>query len=202
MATATETAGGRAGPPRRFTLLDGMIAVAALAAGLGLARCLGLGIDREFHGRMWTDARLFFRSWMIDEFVVQLFRLGTVATLSATLAVFAWRLRRPRPGWRRMAGQPGMAAALAAGAAWLIMLPWMVLWHADSSWSFGEGEALGVGTDMAAVLAGFGVASRWGMLLLSRRWRCEPSWIDRSGRLVGVCWMALGLWGISFRAVC
>ena len=33
------------------------------------------------------------------------------------------------------------------------------------------------------------VAAAWLGLALSRRWRPEPGWIDRVGRLIGVLWL-------------
>jgi hypothetical protein len=164
-----------------------MIAVAALAMEFALIRGLGLGFEWDFVRKIWTETRWFFHSWMIDEFIFRLFLLGMTATLSTTLAALIYRLRRPRPRWRRLVRQPGMAAVLTAVIVWLASLPLVVL----------EPD-LG----RPAVLAGFGITARWGLLRLSRRWRCEPSWVDRLGRLVGITWIALSLWGIHLRVVC
>ena len=201
MATGIKNAGVRTEIRRRFTVLDGMIAVAAMAAEFGLIRTLDLGFDWEFHSKIWTETRWFFRSWAIDKLVFQIFLLGVTPALCTTLAAFAYRLRSPRPGWRRVAGQSGMAAILAAVIAWMTTLPWLALRLSGAPEEVVYGF-VGINLGLIAVLAGFGVAARWGMLLLARRWRSEPSWIDRLGRLVGVVWMALGLWAISLRMVC
>jgi hypothetical protein len=37
---------------------------------------------------------------------------------------------------------------------------------------------------------GTAVLSAWTVLLLGGRWRTERSWIDRSGRALGLCWIA------------
>ena len=37
------------------------------------------------------------------------------------------------------------------------------------------------------------VAGTWLVLLLDRRWKPEPSWIDRAGRLLAVYWLTAGL---------
>jgi hypothetical protein len=42
-------------------------------------------------------------------------------------------------------------------------------------------------------LGGFAVAICWATLALGGRWRAEPSWIDRLGRIVGVAWMVMGV---------
>ncbi len=38
---------------------------------------------------------------------------------------------------------------------------------------------------------GFAVAASWLVLIVGRRWRPEPSWIDRCGRAVGAYWIML-----------
>jgi hypothetical protein len=40
-------------------------------------------------------------------------------------------------------------------------------------------------------MAPYVVATAWLMLALSGRWRSEPSWIDRLGRIIGVFWVGL-----------
>jgi hypothetical protein len=40
-------------------------------------------------------------------------------------------------------------------------------------------------------MIGVAVASSWLLLLVSGRWRPEPSWIDRSGRVLGWIWIAI-----------
>jgi hypothetical protein len=37
------------------------------------------------------------------------------------------------------------------------------------------------------------VATGWIILILSRRWRPQPNWIDRAGRAFGLFWI---VWGI------
>ena len=96
----------------------------------------------------------------------------------------AWvvvRLRRPRPSWRGLLWQPGAVAALAVvfGFCWgtgslVTLLP-------------GRFDAMNA---MPSAIGG-SVALAWVALASSRRWRAEPGWIDRSGRLLGC--LALGL---------
>jgi hypothetical protein len=40
---------------------------------------------------------------------------------------------------------------------------------------------------------GIAVIVAWSVLWANRRWRPEPSWIDRTGRLLGVYWVGLAL---------
>jgi hypothetical protein len=50
---------------------------------------------------------------------------------------------------------------------------------------------------------GLAVAAAWMALLLTGRWRAEPSWIDRAGRILGVLWIGyfigLRLWSLFGR---
>ena len=36
-------------------------------------------------------------------------------------------------------------------------------------------------------------AAGWSVLIFDRRWRPEPSWIDRAGRCLGIYWLAAGV---------
>ena len=38
--------------------------------------------------------------------------------------------------------------------------------------------------------AGLAVASAWGLLMASGRWRLEPGWLDDGGIALGAFWMA------------
>ena len=38
---------------------------------------------------------------------------------------------------------------------------------------------------------GYAVAAAWLTLMIGRRWRPEPSWVDRSGRLIGSFWLLM-----------
>ena len=42
-------------------------------------------------------------------------------------------------------------------------------------------------------LFGLAVLASWVTLVAGRRWRPEPSWVDRLGRALGLLWVLLGL---------
>ncbi len=170
-------------PGRRFTILDAMVLVVATAAGLALLR--------------WT--------WKVTEFSgsltgfqqFDLIELGLRATFSFlatwTPALLILRLVRPRPRWRELARQPGMVACAAA----TLVLAW------EAAAILGTGlvtprfaRSRGVFffpfvlsyqevPKVASVVAG-----AWLTLALGGRWRAEPGWVDRSGQVVGVAWLA------------
>jgi hypothetical protein len=38
---------------------------------------------------------------------------------------------------------------------------------------------------------GYAVAAAWLTLAIGRRWRPEPTWVDRSGRAIGFFWLLM-----------
>jgi hypothetical protein len=89
---------------RKFTILDGMILVAALAGGFALRRAAEDSLAG--HGSIAYGASVLFLYRMIEA--------GFPFLVTLTPAVLVMRLRRPRPRWRRLARQPGTAASCAA----------------------------------------------------------------------------------------
>ncbi|MFI5457030.1 MAG: hypothetical protein ACHRXM_16415 [Isosphaerales bacterium] len=176
--------------PRKFTLVDAMVLIAAVGVGFVLIREY---LDNPLVRRvLWLVSH----DWALST----LWRLGTVlsgmlAPLAVALSLALWilRFRQPRPVLRRVFRQPGMVACSAAVIEtsmfvlkalfseyylfqkagmmpqlthlWIIRLPW-------------NGEV---------------VAVAWMLLWLSGSWRSEPSWIDRAGRVLGVYWVVSGV---------
>ena len=108
------------------------------------------------------------------------------------------RLRSPRPRLRRLLAQPGLSAALAVLATLVIEATLLV----GSAWVDGRSLRPGPraftqftinGEILLAHHAGWAVAIAWATQALVGRWRPEPSWLDRSGRLLGSIWIALGV---------
>ncbi len=93
-----------------------------------------------------------------------------------TPAALLFRLRRPRPAWGRILRQPGAIACLSVLAATLLVV--------DLTW-------LGVSIPTRFINMGGVVTASWFVLLVTRRWRSEPGWVDRLGRAVGVGWIVL-----------
>ena len=161
---------------RRFSILDGMILVAATAVGLVLARTI-------FGDAVTLGAN-----------VINISRPITYFLLAWTLAVLTIRLRQPHPSLRRLVCQPGMAACLAVATVTAVdATAWAIYWAQLESRH---------ATEMLARYwrgyherPGLVVAAVWLGLLLSRRWRPEPGWIDRLGRLIGGLWLLTLLFG-------
>jgi hypothetical protein len=84
--------------------------------------------------------------------------------------LLALRLLSPRPPVAELVRQPGLWASggVVLGAAAMLTLRYF-----------------------QPVIFPASVALAWLALALSGRWHAERSWIDRSGRIVGACWLAL-----------
>jgi len=113
-----------------------------------------------------------------------------------TLAVLALALRRPRPPRRRLLRRPGTLAGLAWMASFfavaLVSPPTLFRWSGllpPFDW-----QGWWVLTWLALPkAAGFAVAISWLTLTLSGRWVADRGWPDRLGRLLGSCWIGLGV---------
>lgn len=130
----------------------------------------------------------------------------------------------PRPRWRRLVRQPGLVAGMMAALA----LVWRLLGFATlcirvwgdaglAAWSPRHFEGIGcfIGptpgwflfdTDNflnTAAMIGVAVASSWSLMLISKQWRPERSWIDWAGRLLGWFWIVIlpltGWWDFHTR---
>ncbi len=186
---------------RRITLLDVTLLVGSAAIGMGL-----FTLSRRSYFKGWiplVDRGLpDIHTWATWEVVatgtdISSFLLPLVGPW--TILLILLRLRAPRPGWRRIWSQPGMAACIAALFGWL--------------WS-GVGLLLAVDLDRVArsrrvltldewvqkylgeevfMYCGLAVASVWFMQYFSGRWRRSADWIDRMGRVLGALWILIGM---------
>jgi len=120
--------------------------------------------------------------------------------LAWTLTVLVLRFRRPRPPRRVLMRQPGFVAGCAVTLAtaltfWPLLvgllagIPTVDIRTRLPSRFWAE---LGTG-DGAAEAIGLAVVTAWLTLILTRGWHPEPTWIDRLGRILGVCWIVLFL---------
>lgn len=203
MATARETTARpmtqRVLPARRFRVLDAMILVAATAVGCALVNGISAisngesswqNIYKEVTDLLQGQAPagwLFTAMGIAAEFTV--FLVSPIVAMWG-VALIPIRLTGPRPRWRRLARQPGLTAACAATlAASLIGSYFLSKLLVPSNQYLGVGWTLVIAQD----LIGMAVLAAWMTLILGGRWRAEPSWIDRLGRLIGAFWILLGL---------
>jgi hypothetical protein len=156
---------------RAFTLLDGMILVAATAGGFALWRLVVLpGIDLIMRDATPAD---FGRVYLSAAPIVLMELVGFMVI----------RLRQPRPRFRRIMTQPGTVSSVAA-------LTFLIF---NAAFSFPAGiemtpEVLWSDAFLPTA-AGSAVAMAWTVLALSRRCRRERGWIDAFGMILGCYWI-------------
>ncbi len=191
---AIETATDRTSAPRRrFTLLDGMILVAATAVGYALVhvleRLIGEGAFLSLIREAWTGGGMF------SSMALVLYLIILPVLMAWTVALIPLRLLKPRPRFRRATCQPGLMAGIAVTLAIGFMGLVVGILSISMSWLIGGLDQVVMiqGVLMLPASLGLAVLVTWTTLLLGRRWRAEPSWIDRLGRIIGVAWVLLGL---------
>ena len=177
-------------PRRQFTMLDAMVLVAATAAGCALSRSAWASIVRAIDGRMFVYlvggailAGCFLSPW--------------------SLALLILRLRAPRPARRMIRRQPGLLASLAVVSVWVLygcLATWdrvrrITEWSSVHLMRYSASmpmELDGV-VDGVTEITGWIVAAAWITLVIAGACRPEPSWIDRAGRILGACWIAIAV---------
>lgn len=172
---------------RKFTLVDAMVLIAAIAIALVLIR--------PFWKEVYFTPMRSPREAILFGLSVEVILEPLALTLS--LAVGLLRLRKPRPRLRRVFRQPGMAACMAAFSVAIItvliynifyMMIFSSLRIAQSGHLFSffpDGEFWFV----MFSFTGWAVAAVWTTLWLAGNCRAEPGWIDRTGRALGIYWV-------------
>jgi hypothetical protein len=188
---------------RRFTLLDGMIAIGAIALGLAPLQWMGLGEESmESLGSMNSP---FLSATYLDDLVMVSLTLVTPSAMAMTMSFLVLRLRQPRLRWCRLVRQPGTVASLALVLSWLFagafasiilvgdMTGKPIMASTGGPYVFGFRDWVQSFTIYSPPLGGFAVVVAWSTQRLLGRWRAEASWVDRLGRLVGVVWIVIGI---------
>jgi hypothetical protein len=194
-------------PSRRFSVLDGMFLVAASAIGFAVMRSYSLEVLHNNLTPYPALPRALLTAWA--------YAIATMPIPAVwAVVLFACRLRRPRPPWRRLVNQPGFVACGAVSLVIAIRLTGFLTLVARTlgnpfyTTNLGVSEALSVTisypgpVNIATIYnsayfaaSAFGmstsVAAVWLLLVASGRWRPEPSWLDRLGRAVGAYWIAM-----------
>ena len=128
-------------------------------------------------------------------------------TLSLALSWITHRLHWPL---RRISLSPGAIACLLASLV-LVNLTYSLAVRCTTEWlsSTRQGVFLGSIEFWQAVIhapptsIGLLILGVWNLLVITGRWRPETTWLDRCGRLAGLCWIGWAVFnGIIFPAVC
>jgi len=180
---------------RRFTVLDALFLIAAGAVGLAWMRFFQEG---ESGGESYPDTTdMYGRARWGFAYGLELVNwwVTSLAYCAATVTVglLALRLRgQTKTGLRRLTRRPGavaVGAVLLTVAADLLTAASEILCGVliDKSYvSVFQFSYLSV----SGPHAGVAVATAWGLLALSGRWRREPGWLDTSGIALGVFWLS------------
>jgi len=164
---------------RRFTIADGMILIAAMALSL-----IKVGSPRSAFVP-YLEFALAKLSW---------------AGLVFSVALILIRIRSPRPCRDDLWRQPGWIACIAIMISLTTMLLQFALEDATTAkrayvgytgWGANIDESIEIFRCFALVALGVS----WTILGASGRWKAEPSWVDRAGRLIGVFWIVLSVLG-------
>jgi hypothetical protein len=177
---------------RRFTMGDLMILIAGCAAGIAWTQLYWADIVRSMKFIGTPTMRQSFNRF---------FEIPTPSLIMIGLGVLICRLRSPRPSLRRLARQPGsvalgcMALALMSEGI-LLAIGWAVAPTFDQLLPLPKTPGYVTvfpARDLSLIyrfgFVGMAIAVSWLMLAISGRWRPEPSWIDRTGRCLGIWWI-------------
>jgi hypothetical protein len=199
---------------RKFLVSDAIVLVAATAVGLAVVKTHHAAMTPLRWTPPFSDVPRFL-GWV--EGVGVCLVLASPFAMAWTLAILGLRLRRPRAPWRRLVRQPGLVAGLMAALVLVVRLtgfatmclrvmgqPNLAVWNVAGAGGIGRGGGVFIGLPPGYLLwfdsdhflntmamIGVAVGSGWVLLLLSGRWRPEPSWIDRAGRVLGWFWIAI-----------
>lgn len=177
---------------RRFNLGDLAIIIAGMAFYCAAIRW-AWGASGDIGWTFYTPASTLRSHLSILQSWYQLIEFGWLAL---TLCLTLMRLRHPRPRRRRLMRQPGWIACFSGGIAGLVA-------HGIDRFNELADQLLRrylttqspmiylIETDLPTYLAGTAVLISWLILALGGRWRGEPTWIDRVGRIAGIGWLVL-----------
>jgi hypothetical protein len=195
---------------RSFQIIDAIVLVAA--TGFGLAGC-------RFW--LWASKTDWIDYWpaVNEPMLVSLWQaalmaipIASIMLLSWTMAVLLLRLRGPRPSRRHLWCQPGFLACVAAFFVFAWKSVGVVLIAATVALSASPAQLSNLNyVDLVSELAlrqlvpnfapqgnvGAAVLLLWLVVWASGRCRPEPSWVDRSGRVLGAIWICVSLLEVS-----
>jgi hypothetical protein len=168
--------------PRKPTLVDAMILVAATGVGLAVVRTWAPSYYAWSYNPSPPPTWLEWSAFVLPAWAAYL----SPVPAAWTIATLILRLFPPRPPLRIACLQAGSSAVLAATMAASVNFVYLVLhvWMKRS----GYHEMAFVYTTHSA---GIAVGAVWLVLALGAAWKAEPTWIDRWGRTLGAYWLLM-----------
>lgn len=183
----------------RFGITDLMGLILAVACGLGIGRYRSgslLHVTASEDGT-WT----FYTPYSSITSSMIVARMGLESVLivlaSITLMLAIRRIPRAWPIPRRLVWEPGFAASVAVSLVVLVRVVQfgaLQLAMSGIDYELGMDPFAGESSFLRGSfgsMEGISVLASWVTLWLAGRWRPEATWIDRSGRVVAVIWLAM-----------
>jgi hypothetical protein len=169
--------------PRRFTLADVMVLVAATAPGLLLLRA---AVDLDLFNRSANPKAPPGRN-----FVEYLSVSGGCILSTLTFAVLVLSLYKARGNFRQIIGGPGFIACAAVAAASVLPVCYFAIGMMCDTGLGSFRAPLYFNNLFARLTHGAGpmIGGAWIALALSGRWRPGPAWTDRLGCMLGLAWI-------------
>lgn len=192
------------GDDRRYSIYDGMILIAGIAAGMGLVRLTTPGIPV---GQIWVAFLNVLRERSLSgafEFLLETIAIFVIPFVAGwTPACLLLQLARPRPPWRQLRRRPGFVACLIASTAVAATIMVSVALLATSMWDVkASGDNYYLKAQLlGGLLTGSGVLWSWMTMRLCGACRPSPTWTDRLGRFTGAVWIAIAVIGGCYLAL-
>jgi hypothetical protein len=204
--------------PRRFTLLDAVVLLAATAIAFASSRHAASHLWAVLHTIDWGRLNLKDKGFYLETVFFETPSTGRMDTTLGFAMDYAGTAMSGDFGQFPIDSR-GQASTVAMDL-FTIILALLMLWsnallilrlcspwppHRDlmrqpGVWACGSAVLAMVivlwleyltHLLLSPILISAAVATAWLGLALSRRWRPEVSWIDRAGRAVGVCWLGM-----------
>jgi hypothetical protein len=177
--------------PRKFTLLDAIVLIAATGVAFVPIR---LFLWENWHfPEEWSVPAIWRTGLEINVSLIPL-------ALSLNAALLLLAMKKPRPPIRRAFRNPGLAACTVTLVYTVLSTigyaVFLYFSYALDRAVFDDPSSamLWIRIGMQPIfLVGGAVASVWIVMWLSGTWRADRSWIDRVARALGVYWIILSV---------
>lgn len=178
-------------PSRRFNISDGMVMIAAITPSLVLIK-IGVGFGIFEIGNMTKTGGL-----ALGRELVEFFNVGGGCILAGLVpAVLILGLYRAKPSVRDAVRGPGLIACIIALAALILPVFWSAVTVAVESglpypnYLLPFNNLFGHWMFAASPM----ILGAWITLALLGRWRPNPTWTDRAGCVLGLCFLMIYLY--------
>jgi hypothetical protein len=168
--------------------------IAAITPSLVLIR-IGVGFDLFEVGRLTESG---WQPPSLGRQLVEIFHVGGGCVLAGLVpAILILGLYRAQPSWRDAARGPGLVTCFMALVASILPILWFVGAVLVESRSPSPTYSVPFNNlfDRWIAAAAPMILGAWITLALLGRWRRSPTWADRAGCVLGLCFLLIYLYG-------